>query len=339
MKSRAVLLLYGLDEQTLPLDAEVTRQTIQRAEQVLRSYGWQVASRQVVDDWGAALEPFPPDQWVVFNLCEGEPFQPFYYAHAAQELERRGYAYTGSEASVLHETQFKPKLKQMLEAHSVPTPRWTAVERAEDLEFDLFPAIVKPAAEHCSFGITRQSVVLNLEQARAQAAAVVARYAGGALIEEFLDSEEFGVAVWGDDDELEVLGISMITYAAFPDMHDRLCTFEAKWLTDTEAYKKTMPICPVPVTAELKAQLEALACAAHRACGARDYSRVDMRMRADQPMVLDVNANCALSENAGFPDTGRIVGWDYGALLDRLARMALARNGRLAERAGNEVCG
>jgi hypothetical protein len=42
-------------------------------------------------------------------------------------------------------------------------------------------------------------------------------------------------------------------------------------------------------------------------------------------MILDVNTNCALSKNAGFPDTARIVGWDYGATLERVAQMAARR--------------
>ena len=71
---------------------------------------------------------------------------------------------------------------------------------------------------------------------------------------------------------------------------------EAKWLTETEIYKKTMPVCPAPISARLKSRLEVLARNACRACGLRDYGGVDLRLRNGQPMVLDVNANCALSE-------------------------------------------
>lgn len=51
-------------------------------------------------------------------------------------------------------------------------------ERAEDAAFSVYPAIIKPAAEHCSYGITRQSVVLNDAEARAQAANVIAKFQG-----------------------------------------------------------------------------------------------------------------------------------------------------------------
>jgi D-alanine-D-alanine ligase len=325
MKPLRVLLLYGLDAQTLPVDAEVTCHTIQRAEEALRSRGWQVATVEVTDDLEGALAPFAPGEWLVFNLCEGSPGQAFYYADAARELERRGFAYTGSDSTALHATQFKPAMKRLLEIHGLPTPRWTAVESAEDLSFDLFPAIVKPAGEHCSFGVTRESVVFTLEEARAQAAAVIRQYTGGAIIEEFLDSEEYGISLWGDEQALEVFGISVIRYHAFPDLRDRLCTFDAKWLPETDAYQKTLPTCPAPLTRELQGELEDLARRAHVACGLRDYSRMDVRMHGGRPFVLDVNANCAVSENSGFADTARIAGWDYPAVLDRLALMAARR--------------
>jgi len=167
--------------------------------------------------------------------------------------------------------------------------------------------------------------VFTLDEARAHTAAITRQYEGGAIIEEFLDSEEYGISLWGDEHDLEVFGISVIRYDAFPDLRDRLCTFDAKWLPETVAYKKTMPECPAPVTLELQMELEILARRAHAACGARDYSRVDVRMQAGHPMVLDVNANCAVSENSGFVDTARIAGWDYPTVLDRLAMMAARR--------------
>jgi len=104
MKPMPLLLLYGIDGQTLPVDAELTRHSIQRAEEALLSQGWVVAAREVTHDLEATLAPFAPGEWLVFNLCEGSPSQPFYYAHAARELERRGYSYTGSDSVALHQT-------------------------------------------------------------------------------------------------------------------------------------------------------------------------------------------------------------------------------------------
>ncbi len=328
MKRPPLLLLYGIDAETTALDAADTRRTIRRAGQALRARGWRVAARQVRDDLAAALTPFPPGQWLVFNLCEGSPGQPFYYARAAEELERRGYAFTGSTAEALHLTQSKISMKRLLEAAGLPTPRWQAASQPQAVHFDTFPAIVKLADEHSSLGLTRDSVVHDLAQARSQAQAVLARFSGGAIIEEFLDSHEYAISLWGPADALEVLGISVIRYDAFPNLHDRFCTFEAKWLDRSEAYRKTMPTYPAPLGPEMAAELAELACNSHCACGLCDYSRIDVRLRNGKPMVLDVNSNCDLSETGGFTNTAQAAGWEYGAMLERLVLLAADRAGR-----------
>jgi D-alanine-D-alanine ligase len=325
MKRAPLLLLYGIDEQTLAVDAADTRRMIARASEALKARGWQVAASQVQNDLGAALAAFDPDQWLVFNLCEGSPYQASYYARAAQELEERGYAFTGSTADALHRTQSKVSMKGLLEAAGLPTPRWQEASKAQTFQFEAFPAIVKPSDEHGSFGITRDSVVTSLAQARARAQGVIERFHGGAIIEEFLDSPEYAISLWGPPDRLEVLGISVIRYDAFPELRDRLCTFDAKWLESSNAYLMTMPTCPAPLEPEMAAELAALARRAHGACGLRDYSRIDVRLRNGRPMVLDVNSNCGLSETSGFAATARIAGWEYGAMLERLALMAAGR--------------
>ena len=330
MNRPPVLLLYGLDERSLPVDAEVTRQTVTRAGEVLRARGWRIEESEVTHDLPAALADYDPADWLVFNFCEGSPGQAFYYARVAGELERRGFAFTGSGAFSLHETQLKPAMKRLLEAREVPTPAWVAAETAEALAFDTFPAIVKPAAEHCSFGITRESVVFTLAEARTRAEVLVRQYSGGVIVEEFLDSEEYAVSLWGPNHAPEVLGISLIRYDAFPELRDRLCTFDAKWLPETEAFQKTPPSCCAPIPAGLREAIEDWARQAYLACQVRDYGRVDIRLRSGQPMVLDVNANCDLGEYGGFAHTATSAGWDYGAMLERLVLIA-------AERRSSEV--
>jgi D-alanine-D-alanine ligase len=86
-----------------------------------------------------------------------------------------------------------------------------------------------------------------------------------------------------------------------------------------------MPVCPAPLAPDFRAELETVARRAHQACGGRDYSRIDVRLKDGRPMILDVNINCAVSENSGFVDTARIMGWDYATVLDKLLMMAAKR--------------
>jgi D-alanine-D-alanine ligase len=193
------------------------------------------------------------------------------------------------------------------------------------VRFDAFPAIVKPAAEHCSYGITRDSVVMNEAEARRQTERVVDEFKQPAMIEEFLDSAEYNVTVWGAGDDMTVLGISSMTYDAFSDIHDRLCTFDAKWTPESEAYQRIPAVCPAPVSDELKRRIEAVSVAAYRASGCRDYGRVDLRLKGDQPMALDINSNCDVSPDGGFANAARAAGLSYGEMLERVVMLAVER--------------
>jgi D-alanine-D-alanine ligase len=325
MTKPSILLLYGLDENSHGFEIDSTLGLVKAATSALMSRGWRVMPLQVTHDLVTPLRPFGPREWLVLNLCEGLPSQEFYYAKVTRTLAELGYTFTGSDAWSLEETQYKQRMKALLERDGVPTPRWAVFERAEDVQFDVFPAIVKPASEHCSYGITRESVVMNLDEAQHQAAHIIAEFKQPALIEEFLDSAEYNVSVWGSPDDYRVLGISTMTYDAFDDIHDRLCTFDAKWTPDSEAYQRIPAICPAPVSTEMQAKIEAVAIAAYRASGCRDYGRVDLRLRGDQPMALDINSNCDVSPDGGFANAARAAGLTYAQMLERIVELAIKR--------------
>jgi len=325
LKQPSLLLLYGLDESNRDFEIASTLALIKAASDALLGRGWRTLPLQVTHDVSAALRPFDPCEWLVVNLCEGATEQAFYYARISRILAELGYTFTGSDAWSLDETQHKWRMKALLERRGVPTPRWDVFERASDVIFDRFPAIVKPAAEHCSYGITRESVVMNLDEARAQAERVIAAFRQPILIEEFLDSPEYNVSLWGNGAGVTVFGISTMIYDAFDDIRDRLCTFDAKWTPESEAYQRIPAICPAPVSPALRAKLATAAVEAYRATGCRDYGRVDLRLQGGQPMVLDINANCDVSPDGGFANAARAAGMSYADMLEQIVRLAMER--------------
>ena len=326
MKTPPILFLYGIDQNSHTFEIDSTLDLVRAATSALSERGWRVLPLQIAHDFVGPLKPYAPKEWLVFNMCEGTPHQEFYYAKATRILDELGYTFTGSDSWSLNETQYKWKMKHLLDKAGVPTPKWAVTQSAETLHFDAFPAIVKPAAEHCSYGITRESVVMSLAEARKQSAKLIEQYNAPVLIEEFLDSAEYNVSVWGLNHDASVLGTSMMTYDAFNDIHDRLCTFDAKWTPDSEAYQKIPAICPAPLSAALKAKIEAVSVAAYAATGVRDYGRVDLRLRNGEPMALDVNANCGLNHDDGFMNAARAAGLGYGEMLERIIQFAIERD-------------
>ncbi len=334
MSKPAILLAYGLDENSHGFEVDSTLQLVLDATLALKPRGWRVMPLQITHDLAGSLKPYDPAQWVVLNLCEGSPQQDFYYAQVAETLGQLGYSFTGSDAWSLEETQYKWRMKELLDQARLATPRWDVCDSADTLQFDAFPAIVKPAAEHCSYGITRDSVVLNLAEARRQANRIISEFKQPALIEEFLDGAEYNVSVWGSAAHpkgFEVLGISTMTYDYFSDIHDRLCTFDAKWTPGSEAYQHIPAICPAPLAPDMQMSIERLAIDAYIASNCRDYGRVDIRLKPDPaggpgtPMVLDVNANCDVSNDAGFMNAARAKGMNYGEMLERIVELAIVR--------------
>ena len=319
-----ILLLYGYDHTSQDFEVTSTVALIESVTAALRERGWHVQPVLVDRDVYGVLDGYAPPDWLVFNVCEGSPHQPFYYATVSKALGERGFTFTGSDTASLDETQLKWVMKRKLDESHVPTPAWAVCEDPATLRFSAFPAIVKPAAEHCSYGITRDSVVNNIDEARMQVARIVSAFKAPALIEQFCDSDEYNISIWGDHDP-QVLGISMMTYGYFADIHDRLCTFDAKWSPESEAYQRIPAICPAPITPELQAALEAAALAAYCVGGVRDYGRVDLRLLNGKPMVLDINGNCDISNEGGFYNAAHAAGISHGRMLEQILLFAAAR--------------
>ena len=329
MNKSPVVLLYGLDEASLPYEVHATLALVNAAGDALRSRGWRVDNVRLEHDIVTPLKVYDPKEWLVLNLCEGSATQDFYYARVAHVLGALGYTFTGSDHRALDQSQHKTQMKTLLQDGNVPTPVWATYNSVDEVDFTIYPAIVKPAFEHCSLGITRDSVVLCADEARHRVDEVVRTYNGPALVEEFLDSAEYNVTVWGshtgEESNVSVLGISTMTYDAFNDIHDRLCTFEAKWEPASAAYQLIPAVCPAPVSTDLKAEIERVALAAYRAVGCRDYGRVDMRMRDGVPMALDVNANCDVSPDGGFANTAHAAGLSYAEMIEQIVLYAVQR--------------
>ena len=266
----------------------------------LNSVGIDVLPIAVTTDIAPALRGLDPRDTVIFNWCEGINNDPNAYDAVPPMLEALGYAYTGAGAWSLHVTQRKGLTKDILLENKIPTPVSKIYDRAALNGWRRYPAIVKPANEHCSFGITRDSVVDNPQQLKERVQYILDTWKGPALVEDFIDGVEYNVSVWGNDASAEVLPIAAIDYSVFADYHDRLVSFDAKWNPDSDAYRLTGVTCPAPLDPVLRRRIERVGLKAYKALGLRDYGRVDLRVRNGVPYVLDVNANPDITMEGGF---------------------------------------
>src|SRR5262245_64585672 len=106
------------------------------------------------------LSRFDPREWLVWNWGEELAGKPWSDAEVAEEIERHGFAYTGSSPSTLRLTQSRHAIKERLRAAGLPTLPWRVLtDPGEAAAWQAYPAIVKRANQHASVGLDRGSVV------------------------------------------------------------------------------------------------------------------------------------------------------------------------------------
>lgn len=294
------------------------------SEALVRS-GYTVARVPVRTDLELALAPYPPTEWMVFNLGEGLEGRLFEEPRIVWALEAMGYCYTGSDGYAVASSVDKARAKALLTEYGVATPPWWLLRhpdevdrRAEDLPF---PLIVKPVAEDASIGVGPGAVVNAVRALRDRVAYVVDCYRQAAVVERFIDGREFNVSLWRRGPR--VLPLAEIDFSAFADPLARIVSFAAKWEAESFEYHHTPVVCPATVDAHLAARITETAVRAWYAIGCRGYARVDMRVGSEGvPQVVEVNCNPDLSREAGFHRATRAAGHTYEEMVTRIVETA-----------------
>ncbi len=275
-------------------------------------------------DVGAALAAFDPAASIVFNWCEGLPGVPHGEPLVAAALEELGFVFTGAGAAALALAYDKRQVKERLDRAGIPTPTWRLYDRPLVADWRHFPAIVKPANEHCSEGITPEAVVTSPGELAERIAYVLDSYRQPALVEDFIDGREFHVSLWGNG-TIDVLPIAEMDFSGFADIHDRLCTYDSKFIPGSLHYEGIRTLLPAPLSEPQRQAIEAACRAAYQAVGCRDYGRIDLRLRGDDCYVLDVNPNADISADASLACAAELLGYSYGQVGSRIVELAAHR--------------
>jgi D-alanine-D-alanine ligase len=317
--------VYDVDSNWTPQHATDCMNEVEWMAESLRREGHPVELAEVRRDIAGPLRGYDPREVVLFNWCEGIEGAPDAYDLVADRLDALGFAYTGSDAWTLAHTQNKADFKRMLDDRGIPTPRWRIFTDAAGANaWTLFPAIVKPVAEHCSSGMTPDSVVDDATGLRRQIECVLDTFGKGALVEEFIDGREIYASIWGDG-KLDVLPLHEIEFVDIDDPRRRIVDYEAKWVPESLQYQRSPERCPSQLDEPAAGRVRAAALAAYRALRCRDYGRIDLRVRDGMPYVIDVNPNCDITLEAGFTMAAKVAGYDYGAMVSRIVALAERR--------------
>jgi D-alanine-D-alanine ligase len=263
---------------------------------------------------------------LVLNLCDGDEVNGTPGISVVQLLEEKGLVYTGSDEYFYRITTSKIPMKEAFEKANVPTARWEAItSRDQDVTGIVkrlgSPVIVKPAVSGGSMGVGVKNVVYTREELEKQVEQMFDGYrgwnlaAGGIVAEEFITGPEFTTMIVGsaqDPEECKIFApVERVFHPSLPDT-EKFLSFDRLW----EIYEEEDPMpedasfyeyqSPDP---SLHAAIRQISLDAYVAVGGTGYTRVDIRMdqKTGQLYVLEVNAQCGLSEDEDYTSIGAIL--------------------------------
>lgn len=325
-KELPVLFLYNIDPDWAAQDVDEARCANGKMAAALRDAGHPVMTAELTDhDLPTLLSEHSPRDVIVFNQCEALPGVSYSEHEVVRIIEAHGFTYTGAPFETLRLTGDKAETKRLLDANDIPTPLWRVYDTPHAPDWALFPAIVKTVREHCSLSLTPESVVLSRAELEARITYILTHYGQPALVEDFIDGREFHVPVWGNGTPV-LLPVVEMDFSACGNIHDRLCTYDAKFDPESRDYNAIQSLIPSPLDAPDLTALSHVTLRAYHATGCRDYARLDVRKRDGTFYVLDVNPNADLDSEASIACAAECSGFAYRDVMTRLVRLAAGRH-------------
>ena len=282
---RIVVLMGGRSS-----EREISLKTGNAVARALRELGHEVIEMDLTDDLPCRILDLKPDK--VFIALHG----PYGEDGRVQGmLDILGIPYVGSGVLGSAVAMDKDVTKRILRSEGLPTPDWVCVRKGEEVTWDRFPAVVKPADQGSSVGL---KVVKNREE-MSEAIKELFSLTEKVLVEEFIGGRDMTVGV------LKERPLPVIEIRPKKGIYD----YESK-------YTKGMTEYVFLEDEDLSRKLKDLAMRTHRLLGLKDMSRIDFRVtdRGD-PYILEVNTIPGMTELSLFPMACRRAGLDFKEML------------------------
>lgn len=264
---------------------------------------------------------------VFLNLCDGSWDGEAPGIEVVQALERLDVPFTGA-VSTFYEPS-REAMKRVCHAWGVKAPASVPIRRPGDVERAAetlrFPLIVKHPNSYSSIGITRASRVETPEALREQVEQMASAY-GGALVEEFVEGDEYTVLVAEDPDDPEQPTAYVPIGYVFPE-GETFKHYDLKWVDYHGLHARP---CTDPDLAE---RLKEAARRLFVGLGGTGYGRCDLRVdAAGEVWMLEINPNCAIFYPPSDPGSADLIlqhdPAGHRGFVEQILAAALARHRR-----------
>ncbi len=299
-----------------------------KIQSILTERGYQVSIFDMSEIPGVIKKIQTANLDFVFNLCETIYSSSLLESHAPALLDLLQLPYTGSSPFTISTCLDKIKVKKMLSYHDIPTPEWDYVTSLdEEISKDLqYPLIVKPANSDNSFGITNKSVVTNEKELRKQLEIIVEGYGRPALIEEYIEGDEYDVCLVGNDDDVEVLPLIRSIFDKMPKGYWHIYSSEIKQEENKNLLNAIRVEKPARIPKKLDTLLSEIAMDVYNIFDCHDYGKVEFRVdKNGNPFVLELNPNTTIEHFSFLPMAAKLAGYSYEDLIEEILWMAVQR--------------
>lgn len=275
-----------------------TDDIVRYMRRLFRNRGFRIQVINVAPNDLSGLKKLKAD--FVFNLVDSKKME----LEIARILGRLKIPYSGSSFKAIQTTNNKLKTKTVFLKNMLPTPKYTIIRLNDRLGRSLvpgkFPVIVKPAFEHCSIGITDNSIATNYERFKDIVRTLRKKYHQALLSEEFIAGKELQVTVLETPSKTYALPIAEIAFRGKVKNRWNIYGFDEKWSKNLPIYKSCYFIAPPKdLRNDIDGSIKKDAIRAFYALGLRDYARFDLRYNPKFRRWYFLEANA----NAGFdPD-------------------------------------
>ncbi|MEP7280062.1 MAG: hypothetical protein ABI813_15550 [Bacteroidota bacterium] len=284
---------------------------------------------------------------VILNLCDGDEINGTPGISVLKYLHQKKMIYTGASEYFYDITTSKIVMKQVFDKAGISTPAWKIITEDNKSLQQTFeqlgnPLIVKPAVSGGSMGVGIKSVVHSPAALSEQLKILFNGYrgwsltAGGVIAEEYISGPEFTSFIVGDSDKpnksLLYPPVERVFHPALPDT-EKFLSFDRLW----ETYDEETPLpndepfyTYHPPHKSLVASINRLSWDAYVSVGGKGYGRIDIRMdkNTGKLYVLEVNAQCGISEDEDYTSIGailRLSGNTFSHMVATIIENALSR--------------
>jgi len=208
--------------------------------------------------------------------------------NGAALLEMLQIPYTGSDPYTLALTMDKIRTKKLMAYHQIPTPNWDYIyDRSDNIRDDLqFPLIVKPNNSNLWDNVTQDSIANNTTELNLKLDYIVNKMGKPALIEEYIEGEEYDVSILGTEEEdLEVLPLVQSSFTHMPAETWHIYSNDLELNKNIDVFQPAKKL-----SKKIESLITEISLDTYLSIGCRDYGRVEIRVDSDNnPYVIDIN--------------------------------------------------